>query len=563
MVKAAKNMGRVVLRSGPWNGVRNTAEPFDDPPNLLVDARNGYMIDPKNGSALFERPGFSLRNMGDPVFTSVDEFTGQAVYSHPALDGSTINFMCFGGHLFRVNDGISLFEDVTPVGVTIDPSASTRVFFASLIGQLIVTDGVNRPWIATNLTSTPVTGTYIDYDGLGGSWSAYGKPALYGGAIFFILNAVNGVSRRTDLAWCEPGQPAVGYQQANFDNNWTLETASSGVLYAIQGTNTALYYWRELSIGTATGTVGPDLASTATEDSIGFNVGAQAAQTIQQFGNSFLFCDAIGRPWRLTPGSAPEPIWYQLRAIVDQASIAYPTITAQVSTSIIEPTLNKWLVGIWSPNPATGESVTALHCFDAATGIYEGFWEIGPGINIDCVGTFTDAAGRVTLVVLGSKDEAPATSGYVWTQNSLASTPQPIVEEDLTTILTTEDGVTLTTEGQTAIWQDNGELPDIFALTGRMGYSDDTLYNPSLATAITATNSPVEVAINTSAVPMTVEGTPSPSASQDGTYRLVVGCRGLGRGVQLKLTPQDVTDPWALYSVSVTATTSKAGWQDA
>lgn len=530
---------------------------------MLADARNGYMIDPANGSGLFERPGFSLRNAGDPVHTSVDLFTGQAVYSHAALDGTTINFLVFGGRLYRVNDGISSFVDVTPVGVTIDPSTSTKVFFVSLIGNLIVTDGVNRPWIATNLTSSPVTGTYIDYDGLGVSWSAYGKPTLYGGAIFFILNQVNGIGRRMDLAWCEPGQPDVGYQQPTFDNNWTLETASSGVLYAIQGTNAALYYWRELSIGTATGTVGPDLASTATEDSIGFNVGAQASQTIQQFGNSFLFCDAIGRPWRLTPGAAPEPIWYQLRAIVDQASTAFPTITAQVSTSIIEPTLNKWLVGIWSPSPATGASVTSLHCFDAASGIYEGFWEIAPGISIDCIGTFTDAQGRVTLIVLGSKDEAPATSGYLWTFNGLSSTPQLIAKEDRTTIFVTEGGVRITTEGESAIWRDNGIIPDIFALTGRMGYSDDTLYNPALANVITGTDSPVAVALQTSALPLTVEGTPEPSASEDGTYRTVVGLQGLGRGVQLKLTPTEVLEPWALYSVSVTASVSKAGWVDA
>jgi len=102
---------------------------------------------------------------------------------------------------------------VTPVGVTIDAGITVRVYFASLIGTLMVTDGVNRPWIATNLTSTPITGTYIDYDGIGGSWTTIGAPKIYGGAAFVILNAVNGVSRRTDISWSNPGTLSIGWQQ--------------------------------------------------------------------------------------------------------------------------------------------------------------------------------------------------------------------------------------------------------------------------------------------------------------------------------------------------------------
>lgn len=563
MASTRATTGRVVLRSGPWTGVRNTQEPFDDPPNLLIDAKNGYMVDPANGSGFFQRPGFTLRNMGNAVHTDTSAFKGQGVYSHPMLDGTTINFLVFGGHLYRVNDGLSSFTDVTPVGVTIDGDVNTRVYFASLLGDMMVTDGVNRPWIASDLTATPVTGTYIDYDSAGVSWSVYGKPALYGNAVFVILNKVNGVSRRTDLAWCQPGQLSVGWQQTNYDNNWTLETASSSVLFAISGTNTALYYWRELSIGTATGTVGPDLQSTATEDAIGFNVGAQATQTVQQFGTGFFFCDAAGRPWRLEPGAAPQAIWYQFRAVVDTAAQAYPTVTAAVATSVIEPTLNKWIVGIWSPNPAVNASVTKLHVFDANSGIYEGWWEIGPGVAIDCIGTFVDAAGRVTVVVLGSKLEAPATSGYVWSFNSLASIPQTLVEEDLSTILTTENGIYLTTEGQTAIWKDDGVRPDVYAISGRLGYADDTTYRVDQATIVTGTDAMVKLSIQSSATSNTVQGYPEPSASHDETYRLVAGCNAFGRGPQLTMAPQDADAQWALYSASLVAVAQQARWQDA
>ena len=47
--------------------------------------------------------------------------------------------------------------------------------------------------------------------------------------------------------------------------------------------------------------------------------------------------------------------------------------------------------------------MTQLFVFDAKSGTYMGRWVIGDGIAIDCIGTFTDNAGRVTLIVLGSK----------------------------------------------------------------------------------------------------------------------------------------------------------------
>lgn len=553
--------GPTTYTVGPFKGVRTTTDPFDDPPDLLVNLQNGYIPDPAGGSGVYGRPGFNLLNGGVPIYTNASPFRGQGVYSHPALDGSTTNFIVMGGRLFRVNATLTTFDDVTPVGVTIDPSVTTRVTFVSLIGNLVVSDGVNRPWLATNLASTPITGTYIDYDGTGVAWSSK-PPFLYGGAIFFPLIQVNGIARGTDLSWCEPGQPTIGYQQSTFDNNWTLETASSGEIFAGRGTNTALYYWRGLSIGSATGPVGPNLASTATEDAIAFNVGTQSPQTIQQFGNAFFFCDAIGRPWRFVPGQAPEPIWYQMRGIVSQQTVGFPTTTALVATSVIEPTLNLWLVGIWSPTPSTQAQVTQLFAFDAHTGTYMGFWNIGLGTAIDYIGSFTDSAGRVTLVVLGSKDQAPATNGYVWSFNSLSGTPEFLTTE-AGLLLTTEGGADLTTEGLPAVWKDNGIVPTISATTGRMGYDADVVMNIDRATVITLNAGPVRVAIQTSATVNTVEGIPEPSASQDGTFRLVVGCDAFGRGPQLTVNPLTADDQWSLQATSVRVVPSMAGPEDA
>jgi len=537
------------MSAGPWKGVRTTTEPYDDDAALLLDARNGYIADPSGLSSFASRPGFVLDNGGNAIFTSASAFRGQGIFTHTELDGTTINFVAMGGHLFRVDGVLSTFTDVTPGGVTIDADISTRVAFCDLVGTMVVTDGVNRPWIASNLTSTPITGTYIDYDSLGTSWSAFGAPRVYGGSMFFILNQVNGISRRQDISWCESGDPSIGYQQTDFDDNWTLITSSSGALFALWGTNNYLYFFREASIGTIAGEVGPTLASTATEDSIGFNVGAQAWATMTEYGNTLYFCDGLGRPYSVRPGEAPKAIWLQMRQIVDESTIAFPAVTARDATGAFESTLNLWLVAIWSPTPSVQAAPLELYAWDVRTGTYVGRWDIGDGCSIECLGSVQDSSGRSVLMMLGSAIPGGA-SGYAWSFNSLLGTPEALTTEG-GVLLTTEGGVQLTTEGQDEPWTDNGSVPTIQAVTNYLGYADDLVWNVDQAVIVTLSDAPCLVSIGTTALATTVEGTPSPSASQNGTYRLVVGMEAQGRGPSVTIQPTTATQQWSVQSVSL------------
>lgn len=540
-----------LLRAGPFKGVFSSSAPYDDSPSFLNDARNGYFPNPSAPSSFYARPGFELQNGGTAVYTSASTFRGQGSFTHTDLDGSTLNFLVFGGHLFRVNPtfGPGAFEDVTPVGVTIDSAITTRVAFCDLVGTMVVTDGVHRPWIASTLTASPIVGTYIDYDGAAVSWSAYGAPRVYGGSMFFILNQVNSISRRQDIAWSSSGDPSTGYQQPTFDNNWTLITSSSGALFALWGTNNALYFWREASIGTIAGAVGPDLASTATEDAIGFNVGAQAWATMTEYGNTIYFCDGLGRPYSVRPGEAPKAIWLQMQSFVDASSIASPATTALTATGTFEPTLNLWIVAIWGETPAAQTSPIEAFAFDVRTGTYVGRWDVTPHCFIDCLGTFVDSYGRATLVVLGSAT-TDGVSGFVWTFSSLTGTPSFLTTEG-GVFLTTEGGVSLTTEGQDAVWQDNGQVPTIAATTNRLAYADNLTWNIDQGTVVTLSAAPCAVSINTAAQATTVEGTPSPSASNDGTYRLVVGMDAQGRGPTVTVSPTTADSQWSFQSVSL------------
>lgn len=556
--KTRSRLGAQTLYSGPYQGALSTPDPYDADPSFLVTAKNGYVLDPSVRSGYGGRPGFRRLFGGTPLVLSSSAFRGQAIYTHTNLDGTTVNLIVMAGRLFRVDQSLSTATDVTPVGVTIDAGIMTRVFFASLIGTLMVTDGVNRPWIATNLTASPITGTYIDYDGVGGSWSTIGAPKVYGGAVFVILNAVNGVSRRTDISWCKPGTLALGWQQPTYDNNWTLAQNEAGVLYALEADNVALRYLRASSIGAASGTVGPDLASTATDDAVAFNIGSQAAQTVQKFGTGFFFCDAQGRPYFYNGvGAAPEPIWKQMRSYVDEATTNYPTTTGIVATSTIEPTLNHYYVAIWSPNPNIQAPPVQWHVFDALTRKYQGIGSIGPEgteTGVECMGTLTDSAGRSTLVVL-------AADGYVWAMNALGATPEILATED-GQMLCTEAGVDLCTEGQAQQWSDDGELPDIQFTTDYLGFDEDIIWNVDRGVIVTLNDMPVRVVIGTAAVADTLEGIPQPSTSQDGTYRLPFGADIAGRGARVTVKPLMADRQFVLERINLKAIASLAGPED-
>ena len=556
--------GPIPLKSGPWKGVFDTPDPFDAMDGRLQDLLNGFIPDPTNGSGVSQRNGFAPANNGAALTTAVGAVYGQGVYTHTQLDGSTINFLVMAGKLLRVSAptagaGMTI-TDVTPAGISIN-SGVGPVFLTSAVKNvggttqsvLIVNDGVSRPWIGTNLTSTPITGTYIDYDGLGSAWTAFGKPVVWQGSVFFILNVVNGVSRREDIAWSEPGQPDVGYQQSTFDDNWTLNQHATGALYALAATNTSLFYFRANSIGAIVGSTIANLTSTATNDAIATNIGCVASQTIQIFGNTIYFCDALGRPYRYTPGQMPEAIWKQMRGPVDAQTVAPPAGSlALYSSSVIEPTRNLYIVAPWRPNPAAGDthSPQTAYVFDAATGIYQGRWTIhdlgdgNGGIGINTMGLL-QGANEPTMFVLGEATPGSGTLGFGW--------------------LFRIAGVG-TDAGQ---WYDGSLYPNIQVTTDRMGEQENVVYNVDRVTLLTTSAAQCAVAVETSAQAFTSLGLSAfvtPTVSDDNTYRAVVGIDAQGRGPSVRIWPQpavQLSAPWVLHRVNVTAVPSQAGADEA
>lgn len=147
------------LHSEPFTGVRSTFDPFDGwrYPDTLNAAVNFYFSDAAEGGSANQRPG-SVR-WGS---VSSGGNTGQAVYCHEATDGTNYNFLFINGKVYRQNTDLTTAPtDVTPLNVVI--STTARIYCESLNDEMIVNDGVNKPWRATSLGSTPIVATVIEY----------------------------------------------------------------------------------------------------------------------------------------------------------------------------------------------------------------------------------------------------------------------------------------------------------------------------------------------------------------------------------------------------------------
>lgn len=553
---------RQVLKCGPFRGVKNETDPIDDDPDFLQDAVNMYIPDATGGSGLYERPGTVLMNAANQL--GGPNHMGQCVYHHTALNGLEYNFMAISGKLYRVSADLTIYTDVTPVGPVIDGATSTRVFMLSFADQLVVSDGVNRPWLGTNLASTPITGTNIQYDAGNSAWSAQ-HMTVYSGALVFALKTLAGVFKQTRIVWSAPNDPTQGYFNTvgglAVDYTWDLVQTGTTPIYALCGTNIALIYWRDYAMGALSGAIGPTFKNSSTHDAIDFKIGTQAPATIALHGNTIFFADSDGRPQMLPLGNRLVPIWLGMRAIVETSRTDTPASTALTAVGTLFSPLNLYLVALWSPLPTINMSAKEIYAFDALTGTHVGRWVVGPGISIETLGIMKDQNGQPELAVIGTKVTAIGLGfgGYVW---RLAN-----VQEN--------------------IWTDNGVTATVWGQTLRLGFEADKIKYADRATAITGSTAPVDISLTSAEAleasaqtdtlldeltnTLTTESgdtlmaesvvsataTPYP-VSYDGTYRANWGVDIAGRGFNVTLRPTTTTSQWRFYSFELTAVSSDA-----
>ena len=518
--------------SGAFNGVDDSVEPYDDQPNLMTDAKNGYFPDPQGGSGFYARPGCTKSTAPASVQDCREVFScisAGIVYNFVMLTKAGV------GKLYRLSGTFPAvtYTDVTPVGVAIsnlNPGGGA-IFMTQLNNQLIVSDGTNRPWIGTNLGATPITGTYIDADGSGTSWASIGEPQVYQGSLFFIsVTTFANVTANISIIWSEPNQPSVGYMQSGYADFWNLIQTGTTPLYALKATNSGLYYFRVNSIGLLTGTPSINFQNTATHDVVSANIGTVSSKTVKAFSNFIYFCDAVGRPWRMAIGGNPEPIWLKMRAQYEAFGPCPSQLMQHNAWAVVEPNLNKYICFLpWSlatdNNPNTG------YVFDAVTGGYEGRWQVGDWgtsngpVLLVVGGIIVDAStsNNSWLLIIGSSDNIGSNYGTAWGLNTIGG----------------------------GVWNDGAgaAVMPILAQTQRLGYSASTEWTLNTVRAIAASVTPISLT-STASEGVVSQGTQTPPASSDQTNLAQWQPQNtMGRGFLLQLAPTTATSQWRLFRV--------------
>lgn len=550
-----------ILQSGPWTGVFTTADPFDTSSGDLHSAMNCYIPDATNGSGAYARPAWMSFEAGGTMGTGNMCATP---WRHVMRSGTTYNFVASKGKIFRVDFAANTVTDVTPVAPTISSSNTVRIYMQSYNDTLIVSDGVNKPWYGTNLGATPITGTNIDIDTAAAAWSAYGQPTVFGGSLVFIVNTYAGAGAplpRVSIVWCEPGAQATGYVQTGYTDFANIIQTSSRPLTAILGTNNGLYYWRDNEIGIAQGIVDGSFASTATYAAVSTAIGCVAPATVQRYSDIIYFADQAGRPQRLPIGGklADDQMWLQMRSVVD--TFAPMSNLPYLGCAAIDAERNLYLCASNPSGAAADTSPTVMYAFDTKTGNYVGIWTVSSGtggtsqtagVPIKGLGTvFSLLADATGSDVLGAVTDVFGSSGSLQTYISQIMRP----------IGGTGYYVDVTRPGVS--WPQPCSVS-----TAPLGYASDVTWNAGqVLTVVQLSLHTVDVTVQTPYTAATLVGTPTPNASSDGTYRVVVGMDvWAARGITVTVAPDDIrqytTTQWAVERISFPAVPSLAGVQD-
>lgn len=416
--------------SGPWTHVNDAQDPGETRLSTLYDATDIWLPDPQRGSGAYQRPGISelFTTQAGTGGGSPDRY-GHGAYDHTDLDGTIRRFFFIGTKVYRwdgIVSGGAALTDVTPVGVAIQ--SGFRVFCNSLAGKLVAHDGFNRPWVGTNLGATPITGTYIDYDGAGSSWKATGPITLFGGSVAFAAYQLGGVYTTDTILWSAPADPTVGYKQTNYANYWELFQTSTNRIYAVIGTNDRFYYFRANSIGAITGPTLNVAKAAATHDNVSTTVGTTSPGTVLLAGNTIFFADIQGRPHRLPVGGVPEDLSWQMRRTMAASTLNVTTLDAAYSGAWASwvPDLHMVAFAPWN---TYGSTIQKMFMFSDKTGGYVGQWDVSgysfqsQPATLDVGAVMRDDAGNRLFLLLGNNGNgtyAAANAGYIYTQQLYA-----------------------------------------------------------------------------------------------------------------------------------------------
>ena len=366
-----------------FRGMKDSQDPQTADPTYARLIQNCYPLDSGMGARLVGRPGYALlgAQIGVPSSAFSSGFSSgfggskrvQGIYQYTKLSGTETTIVIAGGKLYHYTWATDTFTEKTLAAATL--SAGGTCYFLTIADVVVISDGVNTPftWDGTDdvvLTACPVL---------------YGQPVNYYAKLFGIKN-----TERSTIVWCEEGDPTTGYEYAGYNNAWTLGQTDQDPLYALLGTNEALYYWRARSIGAIRGAVDADFINSGTREGVSQTYGSKSPDGIVVGGANAYFMDADNkvRSLSISGGRINNQIWQSLRETLtswDETKLA-------MSRCVFDPQTNLVLVGVVKNGSNECNGYIAI---DADSGEVAGFWDGWVSTSMAIV---KDANGEPTIM---------------------------------------------------------------------------------------------------------------------------------------------------------------------
>lgn len=131
----------------------------------------------------------------------------------------------------------------------------------------------------------------------------YGRPTVRSAKLFFIR-----FTERDTIVWSEENDATTGYDAGGFSNIWVLAQTGTAPLFALQGTNDGLYYFRARSTGVIRGEVNTDFVTASTHDAVSQTIGTTTPEGVTYANGAIWFTDQNGAPNVLPNGGYPRQV---------------------------------------------------------------------------------------------------------------------------------------------------------------------------------------------------------------------------------------------------------------
>lgn len=356
-----------------FKGMRDSEDPQVANPEYAKLIQNAYPIDSGLGARVVGRPGFA--QIGAQLGTGSTRRV-QGFYQFTKLDGTEYTICIAGGKFYVLTWSTSTWTEDTPGAATISTTATC--YFVTIGDKVVISDGTNTPWTWDGTDDVVLSNCPV----------LYGQPTVYYAKLFGIKN-----TERSTIVWSEENDPATGYEAGGYNNAWTLGQTDQAPLFAIRGSNEALYYWRERSIGSIRGAVDADFVNSGTREGVSPIVGTKSPDGVVVGPDDFFFLDADGKPRSLSisGGRLDDTTWRYVRETISD----FDESQLGDSRSVYDPQTDLVLLGCVADSSTECDRWIVV---DQATGEIAGIWK---GWTATAMGVVKNAS-KVPVILHGS-----------------------------------------------------------------------------------------------------------------------------------------------------------------